>query len=134
MLINFADQGLDTHIKAISTYAFCIDSRPNSKNSVEWFVQNHLLGGFVNSNIRKLCNARYVIIDDEMIKPIKKGQDGLDHFRSGDQAHQERPRDFCASQNSVDDNKPFCLQPIQAMILISHSQRRAMVDNYDSSK
>lgn len=85
MLINFADQGLDTHIKAISTYAFCIDSRPNSKNSVEWFVQNHLLGGFVNSNIRKLCNARYVIIDDEVfvvaIKPIKKGQEIFVHYK-----------------------------------------------------
>jgi len=64
-----------THMKAISMYAFCIDSRPNSKKSVEWFVQNHLLGGLVNSNNRKLCNARYVVIHNEVfvvaIKTIK---------------------------------------------------------------
>jgi hypothetical protein len=28
-----------------------------------------------------LCNARYVIIDDEMIKPIKKGQEIFVHHK-----------------------------------------------------
>ena len=84
-MLIFSGQGLDTHMKAISTYAFCIDSRPNSKNSVEWFVQNHLLGGLVNSNNRKLCNARYLIIDDECfvvaIKPIKKGEEVFVYYK-----------------------------------------------------
>ena len=28
-MLIFSGQGLDTHIQAISTYAFCINSRPN---------------------------------------------------------------------------------------------------------
>ena len=66
-------------MKAITTHAFCFNSRQDSKLCMEWFVQSHLLGELVNSNNRKLCNAKYVTIDDEVFvvatKPIKKGQE-----------------------------------------------------------
>jgi len=52
---------------------------------MDWFVQSHLLGGFVNSNNRKLCNAKYVTIDDEVFvvatKPIKKGQELFVYYK-----------------------------------------------------
>ena len=82
---NSAFQGLDTHVKAISTHAFCYDSRPNSSQRMEWFVQNYLMGGFVNSNTRKLCNAKYVTIDDHVfvvaIKPIKKDEELFVYYK-----------------------------------------------------
>jgi hypothetical protein len=78
-------QGLDSHIKENILYAFCFDSRPTLRNPVEWFVRNHLIGGFVNSNARKLCNAKFVTIGDEIyiqaIKPIKKGEEVYVHYK-----------------------------------------------------
>jgi len=82
---HFAYQGLDTHVKAVTTHAFCYDSRPDSKISMGWFVQSHLVGGFVNSNNRNLCNAKYVTIDDQVFvvatKPIKKGQELFVYYK-----------------------------------------------------
>ena len=66
-------QGLDTHIKAISTHAFCYDSRPNYQYRMEWLVQNHLVGGFLNSNIRKLCNANFLTVGDEVFVVATEG-------------------------------------------------------------
>ena len=78
-------QGLDSHVKENILYAFCFDSRPTSRNPVEWFVRNHLIGGFINSNARKLCNAKFVTIGDEIyihaIKPIKKGEEVYVHYK-----------------------------------------------------
>ena len=64
---------LDTHIKAISTHAFCYDSRPNYQYRMEWFVRNHLVGGFLNSNIRKLCNAKFLTVGDEVFVVATEG-------------------------------------------------------------
>ena len=57
---------MDTHIKAVLTHAFCYDSRPTTQFGIEWYVHNHLLGGFVNSNLRKLCNAKFVTVGEEV--------------------------------------------------------------------
>jgi hypothetical protein len=76
-------QGLDTHIKANLTHAFCYDSRPTKEYKIEWFVRNHLVGGFLNSNIRKFCNAKFV--GDEVFvvatKAIMSGSEVLVHYK-----------------------------------------------------
>ena len=78
-------QGLDSHVKANLLHAFCYNSRPTSPYPIEWFVRNHLIGGFVNSNVRKLCNAKFVTIGDEVyiqaIKPIKRGEEVYVHYK-----------------------------------------------------
>ena len=75
----FVLQGLDTHIKANFLSAFCLDSRPSSYQPIEWFVRNHLVGGFANSNERKFCNAKFVTFGDEVFvvatKVIKIGEE-----------------------------------------------------------
>ena len=82
---RFAYQGLDTNVKAVTTQAFCFDSRPDSKIPMGWFVESHLVGGFVNSNNRKLCNAKSLTIDDQVFvvatKPIKKGQELFVYYK-----------------------------------------------------
>ena len=78
-------QGLDSHVKSNLLHAFCYNSRPTSQYPIEWFVRNHLIGGFVNSNVRKLCNAKFVTIGDEVyiqaIKPIKRGEEVYVHYK-----------------------------------------------------
>ena len=78
-------QGLDTHMKAISTHAFCYDSRPNYQYRMEWFVRNHLVGGFLNSNTRKLCNAKFLTVGDEVFvvatKDIRRGSEVFVHYK-----------------------------------------------------
>ena len=78
-------QGLDTHIKENTTHAFCYDSRPNNEMKMEWFVRNHLVGGFLNSNVRALCNAKFVTVGDEVFvlatKAIKKGEEVFVHYK-----------------------------------------------------
>ena len=78
-------QGLDTHIKAISTHAFCYDSRPNYQYRMEWFVRNHLVAGFLNSNTRKLCNAKFLTVGDEVFvvatKDIRRGSEVFVHYK-----------------------------------------------------
>ena len=52
---------------------------------MEWFVQNHLVGGFLNSNVRGLCNARFVAIGDEILvlatKAIQHGEEVFVHYK-----------------------------------------------------
>ena len=78
-------QGLDSHIKANLTHAFCYDSRPTRQYKMEWFVQNHLVGGFLNSNIRQLCNAKFVILGEEVFvvaaKAIKSGSEVFVNYK-----------------------------------------------------
>jgi hypothetical protein len=78
-------QGLDSHIKANLTSAFCFDSRPTFEFKMEWFVRNHLVGGFLNSNIRKLCNAKFVTLGDEVFvvatKDIRRGSEVFVHYK-----------------------------------------------------
>ena len=80
-------QGLDTHIKANLTHAFCNNSRPTKECKMEWFVRNHLVGGFLNSNIRKICNAKFVFVasGDEIFvvatKAIKIGSEVFVHYK-----------------------------------------------------
>ena len=50
----------------VITHAFCYDSRPLVQYGIEWYVQNHLLAGFVNSIIKKLCNAKFGTNGDEV--------------------------------------------------------------------
>ena len=80
-----SSQGLDTHIKENITHAFCYDSRPNNETKMEWFVRNHLVGGFLNSNVRALCNAKFVTIEDEVFvlakKAIMKGEEVFVHYK-----------------------------------------------------
>jgi hypothetical protein len=50
-----------------------------------WFVRNHLVGGFLNSNVRALCNAKFVILEDEVFvlatKAIMKGEEVFVHYK-----------------------------------------------------
>jgi len=52
---------------------------------MEWFVQNHLVGGFLNSNIRQLCNAKFVILGEEVFvvaaKAIKSGSEVFVNYK-----------------------------------------------------
>jgi hypothetical protein len=52
---------------------------------MEWFVRNHLVGGFLNSNVRALCNAKFVTIEDEVFvlatKAIMKGEEVFVHYK-----------------------------------------------------
>lgn len=74
-------QGLDTHMKSIITSAFCIDSRcqPMHGFPMEWYIRNHLVAGFANSNLRKLCNSKFVTFGNEVFvvatKPIKVNEE-----------------------------------------------------------
>ena len=80
-------QGHDSHLKSISTCAFCFDSRclPRQGYSMDWYVRNHLVAGFANSNPRRLCNARFKLIDNEIFliatKPIKKNEEIFVHYK-----------------------------------------------------
>jgi hypothetical protein len=78
-------QGLGTHLKANTTHAFCFDSRPNSSYRMEFFLRNHLVAGFANSNRRKLCNAKFMTINDEVflvaIKPVQKGEEVFVYYK-----------------------------------------------------
>ena len=78
-------QGLDTHIKANLTHAFCYDAGPTKECKMEWFVRNHLVGGFLNSNIRKFCNAKFVFVGDEVFvvatKAIMSGSEVFVHYK-----------------------------------------------------
>ena len=55
-------QGLGTHLKA-----------------------SNLVAGFANSNRRKLCNAKFMTINDEIflvaIKPVKKGKEVFVYYK-----------------------------------------------------
>jgi hypothetical protein len=52
---------------------------------MEWFVQNHLVGGFLNSNVRRLCNAKFVTVGDEILvlatKAIEYGEEVFVHYK-----------------------------------------------------
>jgi hypothetical protein len=52
---------------------------------MEWLVQNHLVGGFLNSNIRKLCNAKFLTVGDEVFvvatKDIRRGSEVFVHYK-----------------------------------------------------
>jgi len=55
---------------------------------MEWFVRilrNHLVGGFLNSNIRKFCNAKFVFVGDEVFvvatKAIMSGSEVFVHYK-----------------------------------------------------
>ena len=83
--ITVLSQGLGTHLKANTTHAFCFDSRPNSIYRMEFFFRNHLVAGFANSNRRKLCNAKFMTINDEIflvaIKPVQKGEEVFVYYK-----------------------------------------------------
>ena len=78
-------QGLDTHIKANVTHAFHYDSRQTKECKMEWFMRNHLVGGILNSNIREFCNAKLVIVGDEVFvvatKAVKSGSEVFVHYK-----------------------------------------------------
>lgn len=46
---------------------------------IEWYVRNNLVGGFANSNARKLCNAKFETVGDQVYvvatKPIMAGEE-----------------------------------------------------------
>jgi hypothetical protein len=52
---------------------------------MEWFVRNHLVGGFLNSKSRKLCNAKFVTVGDEVFvvatKDIRRGSEVFVHYK-----------------------------------------------------
>ena len=54
---------------------------------MEWLVRNHLVGGFLNSNIRKICNVKFVFVasGDEIFvvatKAIKIGSEVFVHYK-----------------------------------------------------
>jgi hypothetical protein len=52
---------------------------------MEWFVRNHLVGGFLNSNVRTMCNAKFVTVEDEVFvlatKAIKTGEEVFVHYK-----------------------------------------------------
>ena len=66
-------------------HAFCYDSRPTCQYKMTWFVQNHLIGGFLNSNDRKLCNAKFVTKGTEVFvvatKSIESGSEVFVHYK-----------------------------------------------------
>ena len=80
-------QGHESHLKSNITCAFCFDSRclPRQGYSIDWYVRNHLVAGFANSNPRRLCNARFKVVDNEIflvaIKPIKKNEEIFVHYK-----------------------------------------------------
>jgi len=51
---------------------------------MEWFVRT-LVGGFLNSNIQKLCNAKFVRVGNEVFvvatKDIRKGSEVFVHYK-----------------------------------------------------
>ena len=63
----------------LSTYAFCYDSRPTRLLPLDWYISNAVVGGFANSNIRRLCNAKFETFDDQVFaistKPIAAGEE-----------------------------------------------------------
>ncbi len=52
---------------------------------MECFVRNHLVGGFLNSNIRKLYNTKFVTVGDEVFvvatKDITRGSEVFVHYK-----------------------------------------------------
>ena len=86
IIISFF-QGLDSHLKSIITSAFCFDSRclPFYGYPIEWYVRNHLVAGFANTNLRKSCNAKFVTFGDEVFvvatKPIKKYEEVFVYYK-----------------------------------------------------
>ena len=52
---------------------------------MEWYVRNHLVAGFANSNSRKLCNGKFETIGDEVFlvatKPIKKDEEIFVYYK-----------------------------------------------------
>jgi hypothetical protein len=52
---------------------------------MEWFVRNHLVGGFLKSKSRKLCNAKFVTVGDEVFvvatKDIRRGSEVFVHYK-----------------------------------------------------
>ncbi len=48
-------------------------------------MQNHLVSGFLNSNIRKLCNEKFVTVEDEVsvvaTKDIRRGSEVFVHYK-----------------------------------------------------
>jgi hypothetical protein len=52
---------------------------------MEWFVRNHLVGGFLNSNRRNLCNAKFLTVGDEVFvvatKDIRRGSEVFVHYK-----------------------------------------------------
>ena len=68
-IILFFFQGLDSHLKSIITSSVCFDSRclPFHRYPIEWYVRNHLVAGFANSNLRKVCNAKFITFGDEIL-------------------------------------------------------------------
>ena len=46
---------------------------------MEWYIRNHLVAGFANSNLRKLCNSKFVTFGNEVFvvatKPIKVNEE-----------------------------------------------------------
>ena len=52
---------------------------------MEWYVENHLVAGFANSNTRKMCNAKFKVVDNEIylvaIKPIKRNEEIFVHYK-----------------------------------------------------
>ena len=78
-------QGLETHIKGNLTHAFCYDSRPTYEMKMDWFVRNHLVGGFLNSNLRRLCNGKFLTVGEDVFvvatKPMKRGAEVFVHYK-----------------------------------------------------
>ena len=85
LILCCRDWSLDTHIKANYLSAFSFDSRPSSYQPIKWFVRNHLVGGFANSNERKFCNAKFLTFGDEVFvvatKVIKIGEEVFMHYK-----------------------------------------------------
>lgn len=86
-IIAWLLQGLDSHLKAINTHAFCFDSRclPSQGYPMEWYVRHHLVAGFANSNVRKFCNAKFETFADEVFlvatKPIEKDEEIFVYYK-----------------------------------------------------
>ena len=60
-------KGLDTHVKSKITFSFSYDSRSSSVRSMEWYVQNSIMGRFANMKERRLCNTKFLTIGEDFL-------------------------------------------------------------------
>ena len=72
---------------------------------MEWYVENHLVARFANSNTRKMCNAKFKIVDNEIyfvaIKPIKRNEEIFVHYKISS-LHSRGSGGFLALRNRRD--------------------------------
>ena len=78
MDLDFAHQGHDQYIKRV--HAFCYDCRPTVMRPLSWYLERHLVAGFVNTReTRRQCNCDFVVVGDRVFlkarRFISKGEE-----------------------------------------------------------